>query len=935
LDFRILGPLEVLDDAGRSLPLGGAKQRALLAILLIHANEVVSTDRLIDHIWGEDSPATATTALQGYVSQLRKVLGRAISGDRGDRSGEIVTRAPGYMLEIGADDLDVGRFERLTAKGRDALMADQPSDASVLLRSALALWRGSPLADFEYEPFAATHIEELHEMRLLALEDRFEADLAGGRHAEVIPELEAAVADDPFRERMREHLMLALYRSGRQADALAIFQQMTDMLGDQLGLDPSPALRRLYEAILRQDPSLELVKLEGRANDAPVGLPAQPTGFLGRERELAEALELIHRPGTRLLTLTGPGGSGKTRLTVELAGRLASEYPDGVWFVPLASLTDPALVVPTIAQRVGVRETADATTAQALIRRLGPRHVLLVLDNLERLLPAAAPPVGELLRETENVVLLTSSQQPMHIGGEREYLVPPMSIDDAVDLFAERARSVRQDFVVNGQRAVVEAVCARLDRLPLAIELAAARVRILSVEQLLDRLQQRLPLLTTGAADAPERQRTLRAAIEWSHDLLDEAERALFVRLAAFAGGCTVDAAERICNADLDTLQSLVDKNLLRVDADAEADGDPRFLMLATIHEFALERLKASSEHEELVRRHAGFFLALAEEGYENRFDAEAEWSERLELDHDNLRAALNVWAETDPERALELTGALGWFWLSHGHLAEGRREVTDALERSPGQGPARARALTTAGTLVGRSGDADAGLALLSEGVDLWRDLDDRDELGSALDALGWLLVYDAGDDAASLDAFERSLALRRELADGPGETRALAGVCQALVALGNVERAESLSHELLDRADGDLRTEHFAYHFLADCALIRGDGEEAGNRYQESMRAAVVLGDVVETSYEVQGVAMAAAATGDLRRALRLAAAVEALHESLGLPLGDTFFEALLQRHIGGARESLGAQADAVWAEGRAMAFEDAVDFASTQSP
>ena len=282
---------------------------------------------------------------------------------------------------------------------------------------------------------------------------------------------------------------------------------------------------------------------------------------------------------------------------------------------------------------------------------------------------------------------------------------------------------------------------------------------------------------------------------------------ALFVRLAVFAGGCTLDAAERICSTDLDTLESLVDKNLLRVEA--EADGEPRFLMLATIREFALERLMATSEYEEVSRRHAGFFSDLAEEAYVHRFDAEVEWSERLELDHDNLRAALSVWAETDPDRSLELAGALGWFWLSHGHLTEGRGVVIEALERSRRQGRARARALTTAGSLVGRSGDANAAKALLSEGVDLWREVNDPGELASALDALGWLLSYDVGDDAASLDAFEGSLELRRELADGPGETRALVGVTQALVALGDIERAATLSRELLERADGDLRTE------------------------------------------------------------------------------------------------------------------------------
>jgi len=307
---------------------------------------------------------------------------------------------------------------------------------------------------------------------------------------------------------------------------------------------------------------------------------------------------------------------------------------------------------------------------------------------------------------------------------------------------------------------------------------------------------------------------------------------------------------------------------------------------------------------------------------------------QRLEVDHDDLRTVLDWLAENDSGRALVLVGALGWFWLSHGHLLEGRQRAAQALARSGGGGPTRARALTAAGALTARGGDADAGRALLSEGIDLWSDLGDRDELASALDAFGWLLVYDAGDDAGSLDAFERCLELRRELADGPGETRALVGVCQVLVALGDVEQAESLSRDLLDRSDGDPRTEHFAFHYLADRALIRGDAEEAGNRYRESLRAALALGDILETSFEVQGVAMAAAGTGEPRRALHLAGAVEALWESFGVTFGVRFWDALLETYIGGAREALGAEAEAVWSEGRAMSFEDAVDLALAPS-
>jgi tetratricopeptide (TPR) repeat protein len=433
-------------------------------------------------------------------------------------------------------------------------------------------------------------------------------------------------------------------------------------------------------------------------------------------------------------------------------------------------------------------------------------------------------------------------------------------------------------------------------------------------------------MLTGGARDAPERQRTLRATIEWSYDLLDEASKELFARLSVFAGSFPVEAAEEVCGADLDDLAALVDASLLK------PVGDDRFLMLETIREYALERLEGSPEAEELRRRHASFFSAVTEQAFDGRFGAESEWSARLELDHDDLRAALDFLAVNDADGALELAGALGWFWLSHGHLVEGRGRLRDALTGSTANGRPRARALTASGSLAARLGDADAGHVQLDEGIRLWRDLGDLNELASALDTLGWLLIYDAGDDPGALEAFEQSLALRRELGDGPGEIRALVGVCQVLVALRDTERAESLSRDLLGMADGDPRTEHFAFHFLADCALLRDDCEEAERRYRESLRAALPLGDVIETSFEVQGVAMSLAGLGNPQRALVLAGAVEALWQSLGTWISIAFWDALLERYIGGARERLGADADEAWAEGRAMSFDDAVELALT---
>jgi non-specific serine/threonine protein kinase len=357
--------------------------------------------------------------------------------------------------------------------------------------------------------------------------------------------------------------------------------------------------------------------------------------------------------------------------------------------------------------------------------------------------------------------------------------------------------------------------------------------------------------------------------------------------------------------------------------------------MLDTIAEYARERLETMGGADELRGRHAGYFGSVAEEAYRHRFDAEAEWSARLDGDHDDLRAALDWLGAHDAGAALELAGALGWFWLSRGLLDEGCRRLSDALSASGSGGAARARALTASGALMARHGDIETGREQLEEALRRWRELGDRDELASALDSLAWPLIYDAGDEAAALESFEEALEIRRELGDTAGETRALVGVAQVLVALGEVERAEAISYELLERSADDPRTEHFAYHFLADCALVRGDTEEAETRYRQSLRAAAPLGDVIETSFEVQGVAMAVAGNGDPETGLRLAGSVDAMWDSLGISISIAFWDALLNRYLGPAREQLGAKADAVWAQGRALDFDDAVDLALFETP
>jgi predicted ATPase/class 3 adenylate cyclase len=739
---------------------------------------------------------------------------------------------------------------------------------------------------------------------------------------------QSALGEGPLRVRIGIHtgeplatdegyVGIDVHRAARIAAAahgsqVVISQTTRDLLAGDV------ALRDLGEHRLKDLTEAERLYQVGEGEFPPLrtldatNLPIAASPILGREREIGEVLALLGG-GARLVTITGPGGTGKTRLALQVAAELVGTIADGVYWVSLAGLSDPELVVPEIARTLPARDD--------LFGYLRGKELVLLLDNFEHLV-ASASEVMPLLAASEGLRVLVTSRAPLRLSGEREYALEPLPPDDAATLFVERARGVGAVLAPN---PTIESICSKLDGLPLAIELAAARTKLLSPEMLLQRLDHALPLLTGGTRDAPKRQRTLRATIEWSYDLLEAESRALFARLSVFVGSFPLAAAEEVCEADLDSLASLVDLSLLKPIA------EDRFLMLETIREYAAEKLEVSGEAAELRCRHANAFCSLAAECYAHRVDAEAESADRLESDHDDLRAALEWLAVHDPDVELELAGTLGWFWMSHSHIAEGRRRVTDALTRSSAEGPVRATALTAAGGLAGWQGDADECRALLGAGIALWDKLGDDAELASALDTLGWAL-FAVGDILPGLAAFEESLELRRTSGDALGEMRSLSGVCQMLVAEGEVDRAEQLSRELLHlaRERGDLRSEHFGHHFLGDCALIRGDYDEAEDLYKASLRAALPLGDLLETSFEVQGVGMSVAGKGDWTRGLRLVAAGYAVWESTGATVGVPFWNALLERHIGAAREGLGPDADDVWAEGHAMPFDDAVTLA-----
>ncbi|MBA2297243.1 MAG: tetratricopeptide repeat protein, partial [Actinobacteria bacterium] len=515
-------------------------------------------------------------------------------------------------------------------------------------------------------------------------------------------------------------------------------------------------------------------------------LPIPSTPFLGREQELAEVLGLLSQDEVRLLTLTGPGGTGKTRLGLQGAGGLAGRYPQGVWWVPLAPLRDPELVLEAAGQALGARD--------GLAEHIADRSLLLFFDNFEQVVEAGAD-IAALLASCPNLDLLVTSREPLHVTGEQEYRVPPLVPEEGVRFFLARARAVQPDFQTED---VVSEICRRLDDLPLALELAAARVKALSPRQILERLDQRLPLLTGGARDLPERQRTLRATIAWSHDLLTLDEQRLLARLAVFGGGCTLTAAEEGAEADLDILQSLVDKSLLRQTVE-------HFWMLETIREYAAERLEESGEAEELRRRHAEHFLAFAEEAEPHVEDevlrGGRQWLDRLERELDNLRAALDrLEASEETERALRLAGALSDFWISRG-VVEGMRRLEGALLADERPTAARAKALNGAAELAAASGDPATIRLRAEEALALHRRLGDPRGAAESLQQLGYALGEE-GDWTRAQQLVEESLRLFRELGDEHQALWTTRTLAWTYAESGDLDRARALYEEGLRRA-------------------------------------------------------------------------------------------------------------------------------------
>ncbi len=599
----------------------------------------------------------------------------------------------------------------------------------------------------------------------------------------------------------------------------------------------------------------------------PNNLPAQPTSLVGREREVAALLDLLREETVRLVTLTGPGGTGKTRLSLQAAADLLDDFEAGVFFVPLAPITDPALVASTVAQALGVRENPALTILEALREHLGTRPVLLVLDNFEQV-TAAAPVVADLLGACPGVKALVTSRVVLHLRGEHEFPVPPLALPDpqqpasgaalsqyaAVELFIQRAKAARPGFAIDDDNApAVAEICYRLDGLPLAIELAAARIKLFSPRAMLARLEKPLDLLRGGARDLPDRHQTLRQAIAWSYDLLEEDEQVLFRRLAVFVGGCTLDAAEAVCAADgtldaLDGVAALVDKSLLRREDDP--DGEPRFQMLETIREFGLQRLAAANEADALRRAHAAFFGDLAEQAapFLTGPDQIA-WLDRLEAEHDNLRAALRwVDAAGEVETGLRIGAALWRFWVVRGHMREGIQQL--ARLRAAGKAFAHTSlwvtVLNAAGTMAQQLGDIQAAIDLLEEVLAACRQRGDRRGTATSLNNLGWV-VFQTGDNARASALSHEALAIMRDLGDKRGIATSLNNLAQIASYLSDFDEALARGAEnlRLRREIGEQRGIAYTQAYLGYCHFQRGDFAQAASLLEEALAKIREVGD------------------------------------------------------------------------------------------
>jgi predicted ATPase/DNA-binding SARP family transcriptional activator len=977
LQIAILGSFEArVNGVVAGVPAG--KQRALLTLLAVRAPQPVSAESAAEALWPRAAPADAMRNLQVTVSRLRRSLAGVGSA--------VETLASGYRLAVEADAIDARRFEALIREARAVGVERDPAAAQGLLDDALALWRGPPLADVSYESFAQAEIARLEELRVTALEERIDARLTRGEHALLVAELELLSAEYPSRERLLGLLILTLYRCGRQTEALEVYTRRRRWLVEELGLEPSPTLHDLHQAILEH--RVELLAPMGAASAAHLrrrALPAAADRTFGRAHDVDSVRELLRNRSVRLVTLTGPGGVGKTRLAVEVARTLETDFTDGAHFVALDALQRPEDVPSAFVKALGIILLSGESTAQAVERFLDGKHLLLVVDNCEHVL-AAAPFIGGLPGACPAVTLLATSREPLAVRAEQRYPVSPLALPEletpqdteslacvhAIALFCERARAHDPRFQLGDDNAAAVAeICKRLDGLPLAIELAAARCALLSPGEIAERLQAALGALGAGARDAPARQQTLGATIDWSHELLGDREKQCFARFAVFRGGATVAAAESITGAGLDTLDRVVAKNLLVRRQQPQAPT--RLRMLETIRSYAAERFAATADEHVIRDRHVDHYLALAQ----RHGSPQAVWGRsrkehlaRLDDDIDNVHSALDwVAGKNGAHSELELCAAVGMYWLMRDRYADAVGRIDHALSK-PAAGAdlaLRVRVLVIRSLALfpmGRKADTSAGIV---EAEALARRLAEP-----AL--LSQVLQIRASDEtgAARLDVAETVAEEARYWAEASGDQWAIAmaafakamaaasaaelreRVDRATLLLEDVGNVYQLADLLASAAYGALQygSDQDAREFVSRAipltreldsshvwmllsgnigltALLTDDTDAAREAFREELRLCRELVVLPFASEGLFGLAAVAANDGELDRAARLCGASAAHRygawprDSVDARVETTFLEPARARHGTDAWE-------AAMRAGAALSFEDAITFA-----
>ena len=884
----LLGPLRLRAANDMPIDLGGTRVRMLLARLALDAGQVVGVPVLIDGLWGDNPPADATNALQSLVSRLRRSLKAA--------DEQCLRSHPaGYLLDIAREDVDLHEFERVIADGRAELRADRAARAVELLGTAMELWRGLPFAGLTDAPFTDTATTRLTELHTAAREDLIEATIAIGGHDDVLAELRGLVADQPLRERPAILLVKALYLAGRQSDALAAYDTTRHALADELGVEPSAELRRVHLAVLRNDPELTPKKAPTQRGGR---LPAPLTSFVGRDTELHDLLDRL--TSARLVTLLGPGGAGKTRLATEVAAH--RQGPS--WFVELAGVRDGEDVVAATLSAMGVRElrlhqspTVPAPvldTVDRLVEALSAQQCLLVLDNCEHVITAAATLAATLLARCPGLHVLATSREPLAITGELSFPLGPLELPDgtaspsrigeteAVRLFVDRAGAARPDFTLDEENAATVAeICRGLDGMPLALELAAARLRSMTVTQIADRLDDRFRLLTGGNRTSLPRHRTLRAVVEWSWDLLEKPERILARRLSVFPAGATVESAAAVCADErlpeqdvVYVLSSLVEKSLAEVSE--RANGNTRYRMLETVRAYAGERLAEADEVDQVRQRFTAYFLRFTEQAEPQLRGADqVYWLAKLVAEQDNTMTALRHAVDAkDADTATRMAVATGWYWMLSGRFTEALAVANRVLEL-PGSAPAAAKAALRTFTTMGRN----EGLADQAELASL------RDELEAsrAMETYPMLAMMEPMLAAFSGDLASAERTLERATTHPDAWGRAGAGLGRAFLYEneGRPVEAHREAELALERFRelGDRWGQAMALSQLSERWSLRAEHDKAIAAYEESVRLISELGakdDLPEHFARMAGQRFRAGddvgGERDLRRALEM---------------------------------------------------------------